>query len=324
MRQHQQPWPLRVETARARLLRAGHIEPVVAVTTPAGRFAAGNPDQRFEVGSVTKLFTALLLAEMAQAGAVSLDDRVPAFLPAGTRLAPGVADITLASLACHRSGLPRLPPGMLARSFSRSAMNDPYADLDAERLIASLARTKVRGTAGEARFRYSNYGMGLLGFLLGRATGAGYEASLAQHVLQPLQMDSSTFEDHDLHQGRRGTRPVGPWHLAALAGAGGLRSSASDLLTFAEAVRDGTGPLQAAIACTLQPRGRSRGMQVGLGWLILGEGGLLMHDGGTLGARSEIRIERRTGTAAVVLADGRRGTAAAVGSLLSPAPSALH
>lgn len=317
-RTHAEPWPVRVERARAALVRAGHIDPIVAASTPDGRHHAGDPDLPGEIGSVTKVLTATLLAQMAAAGDVRLADRVPDLLPPGMPLAPGVERITLEHLASHRSGLPRLPPGVMARSTSRRALADPYADIDGERLVGSLATTRVRGTPGEAPVRYSNYGVGLLGHLLGQASGRGYEEALRQRVLIPAGMTRSSFADEPLRQGHRRRAPVPPWHLAALAGAGGLHASAADLLTFLEQVRDGTGPLAGPIAETLRPRSARGRVRVGLGWFLLGDGDLLMHDGGTLGARSEVRVERHSGVAVVVLGDGRRGTARAASMLLTP------
>lgn len=264
------------------------------------------------------MVTALLLAVLADEGTVRLDDRLPALLPAGARLGRSLDAVSLEHLASHRSGLPRLPPGILARSFSRRAMADPYADIDADRLLAGLARTRVHGTPGNTRVRYSNYGMGLLGFLLGQALGVGYQRAATERVLAPLGMTCSSFDDTDLHPGRYRGKPVGPWHLAALTGAGGLRAPADDLLTLLEAVRDGSGPLAEPIAETLRPRASTGRVTVGLGWFLLGDGDVLMHNGGTLGARSEVRVERHTATAVVVLGDGRRGTGQAATRLLQP------
>lgn len=151
-----EPWPERVQRAHATLVRAGHIEPIVSVSTPEGRHHAGDPDLPGEIGSVTKVLTATLLAQMAAAGDVRLADRVPDLLPAGTTLAAGVERITLEHLASHRSGLPRLPPGVMGRGVFRHAHVDPYAGIDADRLIGSLAITRVRGTPGEAPVRYSS------------------------------------------------------------------------------------------------------------------------------------------------------------------------
>lgn len=312
------PWPTRVDAAHQYLVGRGHIDPIVAVSTPEGRQNAGDADARCEIGSVTKVFTSLLLAELARTGDVGLDDTVADHVPQGTRLSRGVASITLEHLACHRSGLPRLPPGVMARSMSRSALADPYADIDDQRLLAALAQSRVRGTPGQAPVRYSNFGVGLLGLLLGAATGVGYEQALTTRVLEPLGLESASFEDNGVHQGHHRGKPVAPWHLAAMAGAGGLRLSANDLLSFLETVRDGGGPLEQAITETLKPRSDQGRLAVGLGWFLLGDGDVLMHDGGTLGARSEVRVERHSGTAVVVVGDGRRGTARAAGMLLNP------
>jgi serine-type D-Ala-D-Ala carboxypeptidase/endopeptidase len=312
------PWPTRVEAAHQYLVGRGHIDPIVAVSTAEGRVHAGDADARCEIGSVTKVFTSLLLAEMARSGEVRLDDTIADLVPQGTRLARGAASITLEHLACHRSGLPRLPPGVPTRSMSRTALSDPYADIDDDKLLAALARTRVRGTPGQAPVRYSNFGFGVLGLLLGRATGVGYEQALMTRVITPLGLGSASFDDVPLHQGHNRGRPVTPWHMAAMAGAGGLRASADDLLCLLETVRDGGGPLEEAILETLKPRSEQGRLGVGLGWFLLGEGDVLMHDGGTLGARSEIRLERHSGTAVVVVGDGRRGTARAAGMLLNP------
>ncbi len=314
-------WQAQVDAAHARLVRAGHVHPVVAVSTSAGRFAAGDAGQRFEIGSVTKVFTSLLLARLAELGVVGLQDRVGDLLPDSLPLGSGVAAVTLESLACHRSGLPRLPPGIGWRTMLSRRRADPYAKLTEPRLLDALAQVSVRGTPGEAPIGYSNLGGGLLGYLLGRAEGSGYEAALTRHILEPLGIaDSADFTDRDLHQGHGRRGPVPPWHLAELAGAGGLRSPADALLTFLETVRDGEGPLAAAIAETRRPRGDRSPLQIGLGWFLLGEGDLLTHNGGTAGARSEVRIETHSGTCVVILGDGRRGTDKAAASLLDPLP----
>jgi CubicO group peptidase (beta-lactamase class C family) len=166
--------------------------------------------------------------------------------------------------------------------------------------------------------RYSDFGVALLGQLLGRGTGLGYEQALMARVITPLGMGSTSFDDAPLHQGHHRGKPVAPWHMASMAPAGGLRAPANDLLRFLEAVRDGGGPLDAAIAETLRPRSEQGRLGVGLGWFLLGDGDVLMHDGGTLGARSEVRLERHSGTGVVVLGDNRRGTARAAGMLLNP------
>jgi CubicO group peptidase (beta-lactamase class C family) len=306
-----------VDAAHDRLVAIGHVDPVVALLAPDGRVVSGDPRERFEIGSVTKVFTATLLAVLADEGTVAIRDPVPRWLPEGTPTAPGVSRVTLENLASHRSGLPRLPPGALRASFRRGGTRDPYASIDEATLLASLSRTKVRGTPGETRVRYSNYGAGLLGYLLGRAAGSDYPTALTARVLQPLGMDATDFADSPLHQGRSRGKPVGPWHLSELAGAGALRSNAHDMLRWLDAVRDPPDWLARPAAEMRAPRGRMGPASVGLGWFIYGGPlGVLTHDGGTLGARSQVRLDVESGIGVVVLADARRGTAAAADGVL--------
>ncbi len=311
------------------LLRRGHRNPVVAVTRPSAesavsseRLVLGDARERFEVGSVTKVLTGLLLARLAEQGVVALGDLVPRWLPSGLAVAPGVQTITLEQLSTHTAGLPRLPPGVVQWKppERRAQAVDPYAAIDSAAMHAAVATTKVRAPG---QVRYSNFGVGLLGYLLGRSTGLGYRQTLHREVLEPLGMRTADFSDDALHQGRNRRGPVTPWHLAELAGAGGVRASAADLLRLLEAVagRGDVSNLGRAIAETTVPRANVGRASVGLGWFILGDGQLLTHDGGTGGARSQVRCERTTGIGVVVLGDARRGTATAAGRLLRPARS---
>ncbi len=119
-----EPWPERVQRAHATLVRAGHIEPIVSVSTPEGRHHAGDPDLPGEIGSVTKVLTATLLAQMVAAGDVRLADRVPDLLPAGTTLAAGVERITEARPLTIRSP-PMAPAGAARRARSRYSVGAP-------------------------------------------------------------------------------------------------------------------------------------------------------------------------------------------------------
>lgn len=305
-----------VEAAQHGLIGQGHVDPVVALLTPTATHYAGEKDERFEIGSITKVFTSLLLAVLAADDAVRLDDTVARWVPDVATLAPRVGDITLASLASHRSGLPRLPPGAVRESLRPGGTRDPYARIDETALLDALARVRLRGKPGQARVRYSNLGGGLLGYLLGRADGGGYENALARHVLSPLGLSATDFSDEPLHQGRYRTKPAGPWHLAALAGAGGLRSSALDLLCWLAAELDPPAGFANAMAAMRRPRGRMGPASVGLGWFMHGDPPVLRHDGGTLGARTEVRLDTGSRVGVVVLGDNRRGTASAADTVL--------
>jgi D-alanyl-D-alanine-carboxypeptidase/D-alanyl-D-alanine-endopeptidase len=269
----------------------------------------------FEIGSITKVFTGTLLADMAREGLVGINDPVSRHLPPGVELPSRGREITLADLASHRSGLPSLPRGLLLPALTTQRHN-PYADWDAERLEAAIPRTRPRKQP-ERRVRYSNYGVGLLGYLLARRAGRSYDELVQQRICRPLAMrDTGTAVDGGrLASGhnRRG-RDTPHWDLAALAGAGGLRSTATDLLAFLRLHADPSDrPLAVAARETQRPRSRFGAAHVGLGWMLLPPGAgklpfeLLVHEGGTGGFRAFAALSPPNRVGVVVLANQGRG-----------------
>src|SRR5215207_4670432 len=193
----------------------------------------------FEIGSVTKVFTGLLLADLAEQGMVGLDDPLASYLPASARiLTSGGRQITLGDLASHAGGLPRDPKGTLGRWLGNR--HNPYAGLSVEELYAGLARTRLRRRLGQ-RVKYSNLGAGLLGQALARAAGQSYEALVRQRICRPLGMPDTLITATGEQAARlaightRRGRPTAPFQLPALAGAGALRSTAADLLCLLRA-----------------------------------------------------------------------------------------
>lgn len=294
---------------------------VVALVTPRGveTYAFGHEngvdgaaptiDTRFELGSLTKVFTALALARLVQDGTVALDARVATLLPAGAALPAGGEAITLEQLATHTSGLPRLPT-----NFDATAANpaDPYAAYTREALEAGLAATPLATPPGQI-YAYSNLGAGLLGAVLASQAGTSYDALIRAQIATPLGLSSvGVGDDHlaaprDLDGGA-----LAAWHFTdALAGAGALRSSVRDLAVFARAVLDPatvTDPkLRAAIELTWPARyERPGGGGIALGWhLGLDNDGALRevrwHNGGTAGGRSFMAIDRATRVAIIVV-----------------------
>ena len=269
----------------------------------------------FEIGSITKVFTGTLLADMARESLVRIHDRVSLHLPAGVELPSRGREITLADLASHRSGLPGLPRSLLLPALTTRRRN-PYADWDAEQLEAAIPRTRPRREP-ERRVRYSNYGVGLLGHLLARRAGTSYDDLVQQRICRPLGMrDTGTGVDGGrLASGhnRRG-RETPHWDFAALAGAGGLRSTAADLLAFLRLHADPSDrPLAVAARETQRPRARFGSAHVGLGWMLLPPGAgnlpfeLLVHEGGTGGFRAFTALSPPNRVGVVVLANQARG-----------------
>ncbi|MEL6215269.1 MAG: serine hydrolase [Pseudomonadota bacterium] len=195
---------------------------------------APGPDTQYEIGSITKVFTNLLLAEMVATGAVSDDTTIgDIFGDEIAPLNPDVQKITLLELATHTSGLPRLPVNMM---FSNAA--DPYAGYDAEKLKGGINLTRALQPLIK-RYAYSNFGVGLLGHALGRVDGEGYRSALKRRILDPLGLEHAAFViGEDRAVGWRGGEVVPNWTMTdALTAAGGLRASASDLGRFGEIMR---------------------------------------------------------------------------------------
>ncbi|SEG92078.1 CubicO group peptidase, beta-lactamase class C family [Nonomuraea solani] len=302
-------------------LTARHAGVVVAAVAGAsteiqgsGSYGAGT---LFEIGSVTKVFTALTLARLVVAGTAGLDEPLAALLPEGTRVpSRDGAEIKLRHLAGHTSGLPRLPKGMLLEALLRPSKPDPYAHCTAGFLLDGLSRTRLGATPGR-RFRYSNLGAGLLGLALAHRSGTDYETLVTREICAPLGMADTGIADRQgrLVQGHdRRKRPVAPWHLADLAGAGGLRSTAADLVTFVRAqLAPEPGGLADAIRLSHEVEHRASPFSwVHLGWMGLrshpkqGGGLLIWHNGRIGGFSSFVGFNPEKEVAVIILSDTHR------------------
>jgi D-alanyl-D-alanine-carboxypeptidase/D-alanyl-D-alanine-endopeptidase len=265
-------------------------------------FGGAGPRTIFEIGSLTKVFTALLLADMAERGQVRLSDPAARYLPGGT------GPVTLTDLATHTSGLPRLPPGLRWSALRRP--RDPYAGYSEARLVRA-ARRSLRASSRPNAYAYSNYGYGLLGYLLGQAAGSSYQALVAERICGPLGLADTAFDvPHAvrgrLAQGHAGGRAVPGWHMGALAAAGGLRSTAADLAMLLRACLSasaGAGPLDAALRATMAPRVGIPAGQIGLAWHLTrrGDREIVWHNGMTGGYSAMIALDpaRSLGIAAL-------------------------
>lgn len=272
--------------------------------TTKGGPAGIDADSVFEIGSMTKVFTALLLAQMALDGTVKLDDPVAKYLPADARMPErGGRQITLRNLSQQDSGLPRLPDNMRPADIS-----DPYADYTEAQLLEFLGRFALRRDIG-SEYEYSNLGVGLLGYSLARAEGTDFETLLRRRILDPLGMKDTAITLSDGQKQRFVTghdeflRPTSAWSLPSLAGAGALRSTANDVATFLRAALNPQSPIAPAMKLALAERRDAPGFAAGLGWMMVPAPGgeLAMHSGGTGGFRSFMAIQPATDRAVVVL-----------------------
>ena len=274
----------------------------------------------FEIGSVTKVFTGALLADMAARGEVRLDDPVSKYLPKTVRVpSRNGRQITLLDLATQTSGLPRLPGNLRPADAA-----NPYADYGAELLYQFLSSYTLPRNVGE-KYEYSNLGVGLLGHVLSLRGGKSYGQLVKERILDPLGMHDTSVElwpsmKPRMAQGFNayGT-PVRTWDFSVLAGAGALRSTANDMLRFLAANLDSGSNLTAmALAeARLSRRAADRpGNRIGLGWHIVDVFGttLTWHNGGTGGFRTFIGMDEAK----------RRGVIVLSNSTISPDDIAFH
>ncbi len=286
------------------LLDGGKASFAIAGKAPE---AKGGPPEKwvFEIGSITKVFTGLLLAQAVVEKKVTLETTVAEVLGKDAQFAdPRVAAITLKQLSTHTSGLPRLPSNHAAGV----AEDDPYANYDEKLLLAYIQGEKLRGE-GPYTCSYSNIGVGLLGYLLGRVYDSTWDKAMLEKVCRPLGLHDTAVTPPDglvVATPNSGKKEVKPWHLAAVGGAGALRSTAADMLRFGEAIlHPEKTPLDEAFAIALQPHAEAPadGGHIGLGIFINKQDGeqTLHHDGGTGGYRSGLQVIPAKGIVRVAL-----------------------
>jgi serine-type D-Ala-D-Ala carboxypeptidase/endopeptidase len=273
-------------------------------------------DAVFELGSITKAVTGLLLADAVVRGEVTLETSLADCLP-GARLSPPIA---LGDLASHTSGLPRLPLALVRRKGMRKPV-DPYADTTIDELFEHLGGVRVRR---RRRMRYSNFGAALLGQALAARAGSSYERLVEGRVLRPLGVDEVWAEDAPpvaQPYDRRG-RPVPPWTLAAYAPAGCLRGTARGALALSAACLEPPPAMADAVALALTPRARRGPIEAGLGWIrspVARHTRMWWHNGGTHGSRSFTGFAPETGEAVAAVTNSPRSPDRAASRALTPA-----
>ena len=284
--------------------------------------AYGNPgpgslpldaDSVFEIGSITKVFTAILLADMAERGEVALDDPIRKFLPATTRVPSRAGrSITLLDLSTQTSGLPRLPDNL-----KPADLRNPYADYTVAQMYEFLSRHELRRDIG-AEFEYSNLGVGLLGHVLALRAGMSYEALVKQRILDPLGMTHTAvtltpWMTEHLAKGHDTKGAVAAnWDIPTLAGAGALRSNLTDMLKFARANLETSGRLQRVMQSTHAVRASAGrpDMSIGMNWIlrrVSDQQEIVWHNGGTGGYRTWLGFDKQRRIAAVVLTNSGHG-----------------
>ncbi|MGH8979879.1 MAG: serine hydrolase domain-containing protein [Acidimicrobiales bacterium] len=280
---------------------------------------ADGQEPRFHVGSVTKPFTALLLADMVTRGEITLDTAVGSY----TGVSRTLRDLRIEELVTHTSGLPRVPPILALTSLRR--LRDPYSVITAARMARALRLSRSSRRRGS--HHYSNFGYGILGHVLGAAVGCTFQALLHERVLAPLGLLDTVFdiesEDRLLPGHSTKGRVVPHWHNPAMAGCGSLLSTRGDLLRFLAAQVDPPStPMAAALELTHRPMPLATSTRrMGLGWMISrhDDKDFYWHNGATFGFGSFLAFQPDLRTGVVLLlnqASPRKGRLESLGAAI--------
>ncbi|NOK58463.1 MAG: CubicO group peptidase, beta-lactamase class C family [Chloroflexi bacterium AL-W] len=267
----------------------------------------------FEIGSITKVFTAVLLADLIFADQARLDESAHDVFPEPNNIPK---EVTLQHLATHTSGLPRLPSNLFW-SMLRNVDN-PYSNYTQKHLNTYLRRYRHKhkhiGT-----YQYSNLGAGILGTMLAHQLDISYEEAIRTRISDRLGLDDTRItlspeQTERLIPGYTAEgKPTPNWDMPTLAGAGALRSSADDMLCFLVANLDDTNDLMVMLQFCHAGRAHinQTDNQIGLGWhiktLLEQQHTVLWHNGGTGGYRSYVGLIKQRETGVVILSNNGPG-----------------
>lgn len=251
-----------------------------------------NKRRVFEIGSLSKVFTSTLLANLAHVNKLMLYEPIQAYLnfPLNDSL-----QITFLELANHTSGLPRIPSGFIRESLWH--MDNPYKDYNEKKLRDYMSNDMEPDHEPGSTFQYSNIGAGILGYVLTRIEGQSYEDMLQRKIFQPLEMRHSTTQRAFVNDklvpglGKRG-KTASNWDLGAIPGAGAILSTSEDLVKFGQANFNRDNEilkLQREKTFSI-----SKKMDIALGWFILKPASnteWYWHNGGTGAYRSSLVLD---------------------------------
>jgi len=260
----------------------------------------------FEIGSISKTFTGILLADEVVKGKMSLDDPINKYLPDSIKkMEFKDVPITLKTLSNHSSGFPRLPMNLYKKGDDA---NNPYQNYDAGRMFSYLKTYKPFREVG-VNYEYSNFAVGLLGTILAQQNQLSYEELLLQKICKPLKLKNTKISLDEADKinfaqcyDEKG-KSASAWDLNTL---GGIRSTTNDMAKYVEAnMTKATKQLQEAIDLSHKVSFESGQNIVGLGWHITKrkENTIYQHSGGTGGFRTFVGFDKERQIGAVVISN---------------------
>ena len=292
------------------VIKDGNVQTYSYGETKVGEKQLPDADKTlFEIGSISKTFTAILLADEVAKGKMSLNDPVNKYLPDSIPiLAFKDVPITLKTLSNHTSGFPSLPTNIFEKGNDNS---NPYKSYDEKKLLTYLKNFKPYREIG-VNFDYSNFAVGMLGTILARQNQTSYEQLLIDKICKPLQMENTKIilQGTDNQRFAQGYDENGKansqWDFTALAGAGGIRSTVSDMVKYVKAnMSKAPQQLQEAVDLTQKKTFSKEKNVIGLGWILplKGNDNLYFHNGGTGGFRSFAGFDKERQTGIVILSN---------------------
>ena len=259
----------------------------------------------YEIGSISKVFTSLLLADAVNAGRLKLDDPISAVMKELGEKNPKFGNsVTFKHLSHHLSGLPAMPT-----NIKPADPINPFAGYNREMLTDYLLTANPDRKPGKG-FEYSNLGVGLLGDLLSRQAGVSYETLLKQKLTGPLKMSDTAITLSSAQVTRfapphnAAKLPDKSWNFDSLAGCGAIRSNIDDMLLFAKA---SLNPPDGRLGKTIELAWKQHkppidaNLAMGLGWMIARDGTTRWHNGQTGGYQCMILVNRPLKSATVLL-----------------------
>jgi CubicO group peptidase (beta-lactamase class C family) len=294
------------------IITQGKMYPYGYGETKKGNKIVPDANTIFEIGSITKTFTATLLAWYVNEGKISLSDPITKYLPDSVAANKNLEGITVQMLSNHTSGLPRVPLNVFLDKEHDPA--NPYKHYNKQKMFSFLKACKPMSKPGE-KYSYSNYAVGLLGVLLENMDGGDstYEQLVRKHICEPLKM-FNTVQHLSLEQAYRHVsvynekgEQVLQWDCDAISAAGALHSSSNDMLLYAKAnmASDHT-TLGKAISLTHNITFEGD-IPVGLGWHYGRdkEHPIIWHNGGTGGSSSFMAFSKGKQYAIIVLSNSQ-------------------
>jgi CubicO group peptidase (beta-lactamase class C family) len=265
----------------------------------------------YEIGSITKVFTSILLAEKVLQGDMKLSDPIAKYLPNNVKVpSRNSREITLKDLATHSSGLPRMPD-----NFTPTNPLNPYFDYTVDLAYEFMSGHELARDIGSL-FEYSNYGMGMLGHILELNSGKSYEELMVEKIADVFNMNDTrvVFTDNmnkHLARAHSNGREVENWDLPALAGAGAIRSTTTDMIKFLQANMDTNETIinkAMKLSHKVAYKNEGQDFEMGLGWHYIKNGQTVVwHNGGTGGYRAFAGFVEGTKRGVVVLTNSDEG-----------------